>query len=123
MRALNFYNTLRFIAHVFQICVFSFKRQKPRLVIVNDCDQSDCVALSKSLSCVWVVKLDFEVFVGVPLVIVFNCNLHQLEVFFYKLHDFVNRVEIFTGLGAVFDLNCANSNSAWFFHLVENFDV
>ena len=92
------------------------------LVIINNSNSSSSVLSLKLLHGLWVIELDVEILIWLPVIIISNLHSDEFSLFsLFESQVFLNFSVIISGLG--FGVDGANSNSSSSFLFVMNNDL
>ena len=92
------------------------------LVIINNSNSSSSVLSLKLLHGLWVIELDVEIFIWLPVIIISNLHCYEFSLLsLFESQVFLNFSVIISGLG--FGVDGANSNSSSSFLFVMNNDL
>lgn len=92
------------------------------LVIINNSNSSSSVLSLKLLHGLWVIELDVEILIWLPVIIISNLHCDEFSLLsLFESQVFLNFSVIISGLG--FGVDGANSNSSSSFLFVMNNDL
>lgn len=92
------------------------------LIIVNNCNFGGSVTSMELLFCLWVQKVEVEILIWLPLVIIIDLHRNLLfSLSFFEFNQFVNCLKVFSlscSVSSTLDMNLGRISS-----LVNNFNL
>lgn len=92
------------------------------IIIVNNANGGFAVGTFKFLFGVRIVQLNIEVLIGLPVIVIMDCDRHFFESFVVgKLNNLIDCLVVFTGLSVA--IKSADTNFTGFLALIQDFNV